>query len=71
MGERKFYQIITWKRVNSGEEFTKKYSFKTSESAIKDGIKWRDKTAKDIARAVVKIEIIDKESNEIVWSWEA
>lgn len=71
MGERKVYQYLTWKRLTNGEEFMKRYSFKTAENAIKDAIKWRDKTAEGISRAVIKIEIVDKETGEKVWSWEA
>ena len=71
MGKRNIAQIITWKRVADGEMFTKKYSFKTAESAIKDAEGWMIKHAKGLDREVVKVEIIDKETGSVVWNWEA
>lgn len=70
MGKRNIAQIITWKMVKSGELFTKKYSFKTAESAIKDA-GWIIEHAKGLNREVVKVEIIDKETGFVVWNWEA
>ena len=69
--ERKYLQILTWKRLTTGEEFIGKYHFKTSESAIKNANDWIYKNAKDISRAVIKVEVINKETKEVVWSWEA
>ena len=71
MGKRNIAQILTWKSVASGELFTKKYSFKTAESAIKDAEGWIIKYAKELNREVVKVEIIDKETGSVIWNWEA
>ena len=69
--ERKYLQILTWKRLTTGEEFIGKHHFKTSESAIKNANDWIYKNAKEISRAVIKVEVINKETKEVVWSWEA
>ena len=53
-----------------GKEYTEKTSFKTLESAIKEAEKFIYKKEAWIDVNMVKAIIINKETNEVLWSWE-
>ena len=71
MGERKFLQVMTYKHWEKEGEFQTKTHFKTSENAIKNAQSWIRTIAKRWHRDVTKVEVIDKETKEVVWRWEA
>ena len=71
MGERKFLQVITFKHWESGREFQTRTHFKTSENAIKDANQWITRKCKMVHRDVLKVDVISKDTKEVVWSWEA
>ncbi len=71
MGERRFLQIMTYRHWEKEGEFVTKTSFKTCENAIKDANNWINNIAKRWHRDVVKVQVINKDTNDIEWSWEA
>lgn len=71
MGERKYLQVMTYKHWDKDGEFTTKTSFKTPENAIKDAKRWIETIAKRWHRDVLRVEIYNKDTKEIMWRWEA
>ena len=55
----------------AGKEQTEKSSFTTLEKAIEDAKFWIEKKESWIDTTVKHIEIIDKETNEVVWEYTA
>ena len=68
---RKFQLVNTYTFDNTGKEKTEKSSFKTLEKAIENAEFWIYKKESWIDTTVKHIEIIDKETNEIVWKYNA
>ena len=68
---RKFQQVHTYTFDETGEEKTEKSSFKTLEKAIENAEFWIYKKEDWIRTTVKHIEIIDKETNEIIWTYTA
>ncbi len=58
-------------RVNPNEIHTEKSSFGTLEAAIENAEMWINRTEKWIDTSVVKIVIINKETKEVLWTYEA
>lgn len=54
-----------------GKVYTQKSSFSTLEKAVEDARKWiaKSETWMDVTTSAVKI--INKETKEMLWSWEA
>lgn len=69
--KRRFLQTMTWRHIENGQEFTKSYHFKTAESAIKDANKWMNKLAQELNREIIAVSVTDKETGDVIWSWEA
>ena len=53
------------------KEHTERSSFSTLENAIEDSMMWINKTESWIDTTVTHIEIINKETKQIVWSYKA
>lgn len=68
---RRFQLVQTYTFDETGEEKTEKSSFKTLEKAIENAKFWIYKKEDWIRTTVKHIEIIDKETNEIVWTYTA
>ena len=58
-------------RVNPNEILTTKSSFGTLEAAVKDAEMWINRTEKWIDTSVVKIVIINKETKQVLWTYES
>lgn len=69
--KRRFQFVDTYTFDDTGEEQTEKSSFKTLEKAIENAEFWIYKKESWIRTTVKHIEIIDKETNEIVWEYTA
>ncbi len=69
--KRRFQKIHTYTFDDTGIEKTEKSSFGTLEKAIIDSEMWINKTESWIDTTVKQIDIIDKESKEIVWTYKA
>ena len=68
---KRFQKVQTYTFDNTGKEKTEKSSFKTLEKAIEDAEFWIYKKESWIDTTVKHIEIIDKETNEVVWQYTA
>ena len=68
---RKFQLVNTYTFDSTGKEKTEKSSFKTLEKAIENAEFWIYKKESWIDTTVKHIEIIDKETNEVVWTYTA
>lgn len=68
---RRFQKVQTYTFDNTRKEKTEKSSFKTLEKAIEDAEFWIYKKESWIDTTVKHIEIIDKETNEVVWQYTA
>lgn len=64
----KYQMVHTYTFDKNGKEQTSKRSFKTLEKAIENAEMWINKIEAWIDTTVVSIEIIDKETGEIVWT---
>lgn len=54
-----------------GKEYTEKSSFGTLEKAIENAQMWINKSESWIDTTVTHIEIINKETKETLWTWQA
>ena len=67
--KRRFQKVQTYTFDNTGKEQTEKASFTTLEKAIENAEFWIYKKESWIDTTVKHIEIIDKETNEVVWKY--
>lgn len=68
---KRYQKVQTYTFDKTGKEQTEKSSFKTLERAIDDAEFWICKKESWIDTTVKHIEIIDKETNEVVWQYTA
>ena len=69
--KRRYQLVDTYTFDKTGKENTEKSSFKTLEKAIENAEFWIYKKESWIKTTVKHIEIIDKETNEVVWEYTA
>jgi hypothetical protein len=69
--KRRYQKAQTYTIDKTGKEQTEKSSFATLEKAIENAEFWIYKKESWIDTTVKHIEIIDKETNEIVWEYTA
>jgi hypothetical protein len=62
-------QTYTFDNNRALGERTEKSSFSTIERAIEDSYMWINKTEEWIDTTVKEINIIDKDTNKVVWKW--
>lgn len=65
------YTFDSPQKRGDDKEHTEKSSFSTLERAIQDAYMWINKSEAWIDTTVTHIEIIDKESKEVVWQYRA
>jgi hypothetical protein len=68
---RRFQLVQTYTFDKTGKENTEKSSFKTLEKAIENAEFWIYKKESWIDTTVKHIEIIDKETQKVVWQYTA
>jgi hypothetical protein len=66
---RRFQLVQTYTFDKTGKENTEKSSFKTLEKAIENAEFWIYKKESWIDTTVKHIEIIDKETQKVVWQY--
>ncbi len=72
--KRKFQKIHTYTFDNNrggAGEHTERSSFSTLEKAIEDAEFWINKSEPWIDTTVTHIEIVDKETKEVLWTYKA
>ena len=69
--KRRFQLVQTYTFDSTGKENTERSSFKTLEKAIESAEFWIYKKESWINTTVKHIEIIDKETNKVVWEYTA
>lgn len=69
--KRRFQLVQTYTFDSTGKENTERSSFKTLEKAIENAEFWIYKKESWINTTVKHIEIIDKETNKVVWEYTA
>lgn len=69
--KKRFQKVQTYTFDNTGKEKTEKSSFATLEKAIENAEFWIYKKESWIDTTVKHIEIIDKETNEVIWKYTA
>lgn len=70
--KRNYLQIMTWKQNGFENEINHKSHFATAEKAIEDSKKCVNNSEwKEYGRTILKVEIINKETKEVIWKYEA
>lgn len=69
--KKKFQKVQTYTFDKNGKEATERSSYKTLEKAIENAWFWINKEESWIDTTVKHIEIIDKDTKEVLWKWEA